>query len=221
MNDANGDDLGPPGSAPLTREVYERLRRGIIRGELRPNEVLTEHDIAGRFNVSRTPVRESLHRLAADGLIVSNRRHWTVREFSVNEIRELYEVRAALESYAARLAAQRATPEQIRALTDCRVQATATDLEGQDRVDVNEHLHELVVASANSQRLATLIGRNRVYEFNYRVALLYGKADFVISSREHGELIDAIAGRQSELAAQIAREHAEHALEVIAQRLVG
>jgi len=74
---------------------------------------LIEAELAASLQVSRTPVRESLPRLAAEGLIVSRGRGWVVLEHSADEIREIYDVRAALEGYASLLAAERATPEQV------------------------------------------------------------------------------------------------------------
>src|SRR5207344_499138 len=77
-------EAGPDRASSLTGVVYERLRSEIVRGELRPNERLIEAEIADRLKVSRTPVRESLQRLAADGLVVSRRRGWVVYEHSMD-----------------------------------------------------------------------------------------------------------------------------------------
>src|ERR1700754_1350669 len=103
----------PAGPVNLTTEVYERLRQAIVAGSIRPNERLIEADLAARLEVSRTPVRESMLRLAGDGLIIAHRRGWIVREHSAEEIREVYEIRAALEGFAAGLAALRATDEEL------------------------------------------------------------------------------------------------------------
>src|SRR5579859_8257976 len=105
------DDLDT--SPNRAAEVYEELRQAIVEGRIRPNERLIELELARALNVSRTPVRESILQLVADGLVVSRRRGWVVREHSPEEIREIYEVRAALEGFAANLAAVRATDEQL------------------------------------------------------------------------------------------------------------
>ena len=97
-------------------EVYEKLRLAIVTGEIRPNAPLIEVDLANALNVSRTPIRESLQRLAADQLVVPRKRGWAVKEYSAQEIQESYEVRAALEGYAARLAATRASDGEIAAM---------------------------------------------------------------------------------------------------------
>ena len=100
---------------PSTRltSVFETLRREIVAGELRPNSPLIELDLAQRFEVSRTPVRESLQRLATAGLVVPRKRGWAVREFTTEEIRQNAEVRMALEGYAAGLAATRASATPV------------------------------------------------------------------------------------------------------------
>src|SRR5690242_1294185 len=77
-------------SAGLADGVYQRLRSAIVRGDLRPNERLVEADLAVWLEVSRTPVRECLQRLAAERLVVNRRRGWIVQEHTVEDIREIY-----------------------------------------------------------------------------------------------------------------------------------
>src|SRR5579862_6008283 len=102
----------------LSIQTYDELRTAIVQGRIRPNQRLIETELAEEYGVSRTPVRESLQRLAAVGLIVAARRGWTVREHSLDEIREIYEVRAALEGYAARLAAERGDTAALRKIAE-------------------------------------------------------------------------------------------------------
>ncbi|WP_180927507.1 GntR family transcriptional regulator [Streptomyces sp. AJS327] len=219
------DTLGPKPTTETaggrTEEIYWQLRQEIVHGTLRPNEALVEADIAERLNVSRTPVRESMQRLAADGLIASRRRRWFVHEFSPEEVAEIYEARAALEGYAARLAVQRATEDQRARILACREDATlvADGLPTRDRVEVNERFHSLVTAAANNARLANLIERNRSFYFNYQVAALYSTEDLAESSRQHSDLIEAVCAGEADLAERIVREHIAHALSVIVKKL--
>src|SRR5579864_7454244 len=103
--------------ATRSDNVYERLREAIVTGRARPNERLIEAELADRLQVSRTPIREGLQRLAAEGLVVTRRRGWVVLEHTSAEIREIYEARAALEGYCARLAAERATEAQLKEIS--------------------------------------------------------------------------------------------------------
>lgn len=199
----------PSGGRSLSEEVYRRLRADILHGALRPNSALVEVELADRLQVSRTPVRESLQRLAADGLIVSHRRRWIVYEHTKEEVVELYEVRAALESYAARLAATRASDDQIRAIADIRSRATAVELKNEDRVSANEQFHDLVIVAANNSRITDQLQRNRLYYFNTSVAALYTDQDRAKSAGQHGEIIDALQDGDADRAQECAREHVE------------
>jgi len=91
----------------IDAQSRDLLRRQIVEGTLRPRERLIAADLADKLQVSRTPVREALYLLASEGLVVPTRRGFAVREFTPSEIIEIYEVRAALEGMAARLAAER------------------------------------------------------------------------------------------------------------------
>lgn len=204
----------------IADDVYRRLRRDIIRGVLRPNEPLVETELAERLNVSRTPVRESLHRLAADGLIVSERRRWHVYEHTHEEIRQIYEVRAALEGYAARLACLRGDDAAIKAIAGART-SPADELaqSAQGHVERNERFHDLIIDAAGNERLAAQIRGNRLYFFNYRIAAAYAPEDVLEYARQHGELIDAVTARDADHAERLTHEHIEHALNLILTRL--
>lgn len=200
----------------LADDVYAALRRDIVRGTLRPNEALVEADIADRLQVSRTPVRESMQRLAGEGLIVSRRRRWYVYEHTRAEVAEIYEVRAALEGFAARLAADRATDEQLRAL---RAAVQAADVSvGATQVEVNERFHDLITTSSGNPRLGALIGRNRSFHFNYRIAASYGEGDIARWRREHSRIVEAVCARDGDAAEALTREHINHALDLILDR---
>src|SRR5215211_4475027 len=96
--------------------IYDRVRADIVHGALRPNQRLVEIELAERLGVSRTPIRETLQRLTLEGLVHRTRGGWVVHEHSQDEIRAIYEVRAALDGYAAFLAANRATERELEAL---------------------------------------------------------------------------------------------------------
>jgi DNA-binding GntR family transcriptional regulator len=98
----------------LADTVYETLRRAIVEREFDPGEPLTEHDLSRRFGVSRTPVREALAKLERDRLVrVVPKKGAFVRSLSHDDIRELYQVREALESLAVRLAGPRLDREEL------------------------------------------------------------------------------------------------------------
>jgi DNA-binding GntR family transcriptional regulator len=204
----------------LTEAIYERLRSEIVRGQLRPNERLVEAEIAERLQVSRTPVRESLQRLAADGLVVSRRRGWVVYEHTIDQIRDIYETRAALEGYATRLAAERATPQQIHAI-DAILRDSAGILHAprEHLVGVNDRFHDAIMEASGNRQLVAFIRRNRLYYFNYRVAAMYSDTEAAASRDQHERLAAALLQRDADLAEAIAREHITTALRVLQDKL--
>jgi DNA-binding GntR family transcriptional regulator len=188
-------------------EVYEEIRRAIVEGKIRPNERLIEADLAERLDVSRTPVRESMQRLAADGLVVSRRRGWAVREHSPQEIQEIYEVRAALEGYAARLAAERATDEMIAEIVEIH-ESYVAELESTSRdrlLKHNDAFHNAVVAAAGNARLAEQIERNTAFYFIHRIAGFLSDGEVRVSIAGHQELVDALVARDPDVAESAAQ----------------
>lgn len=211
---------GPQRALRLADETYIRLRRDIIRGRLRPNEQLTEAELADSLNVSRTPIRESLQRLAADGLIVSRRRRWVVHEHTPDEVRDIYEVRLALEGYAAKLACERASDEEIQAIVDLdRSRRNIDELNHEEWVDFNDRFHQQIVAAAGNSRLVEFLDRNRQFYFSVRLASLYSMKDMQVSQGQHHRIAEAIRARDGTAAEAITREHIDHALRLILERL--
>jgi DNA-binding GntR family transcriptional regulator len=207
VNDKVVTPRGGPGARP--REIYERIRSSIMRGELRPNEPLIEADLAEQLGVSRTPIREGLQRLATDGLIVARRRGWAVREHSEAEIRQIYEVRAALEGYAARLAAERSTPEELDRLEALGVEGldVVTHPDDSDIVVTNDTFHDQLVAAAHNPLLAELVHRSCQYHFNYRIALTYSHEHLEAAVTSHLQLVEAVRAGDADCSEVLTREH--------------
>jgi len=107
----------PPG-ANGQKDAYDLVLEAIDRGEFRPGDRLVESELAERFGVSRTPIREALQRLEAQSVLARDGRSLVVSALDHDQLGELYVVRAELEGLAARLAAQHAAPEEIRLLHD-------------------------------------------------------------------------------------------------------
>jgi DNA-binding GntR family transcriptional regulator len=140
----------------VRERVTAALRREIIAGDLRPGDRLVERELAERFGVSRVPVREAIRSLVAEGFVhFETPRRTVVRRLTPTDVKELFELREALEVYAAGLAASRATPEdlaEVRALLDRAAAATeAGDAEA--ITDVNSRLHDRIVAMAGNSLL--------------------------------------------------------------------
>jgi DNA-binding GntR family transcriptional regulator len=200
-------------------DVYERLREAILTGRARPNERLIEAELADRLQVSRTPIRESLQRLAAEGLVVSRRRGWVVLEHTSVEIREIYEARAALEGYCARLVAQRATDAQLKEIASLHHPKHNLKSSRQHLVEINDRFHDAILAAAHNERLADMIRRNRTYYFTFRIAQLYSDEEADASIAGHQAIVRALLQRDANRAEREMRAHIDLALAVILAKL--
>jgi len=196
------------GSRPLI--VYTELRRRILDGELAPDTPLSEYELAEQLDVSRTPVREALHRLASDGLVknITNRGAFVVG-LSPADITEIYEIREQLEPYAAAVAARDMPESQIRELrrdlTAARALARAGDHEGTFDSDVV--LHEQIVAVTRNSRLAAILATLKDQVHRIRVAAGSNPARLVETIAEHRAIVDAIADRNANAARHAMQLH--------------
>lgn len=140
----------------VRERVLASLRQEIISGSLRPGDRLVERELAERFGVSRVPVREAIRALVAEGFVhFETPRRTVVRRLTPHDVQELFELREALEVYAAGLAAARATPEdlaRVRELLDLAAAATEAG-DAEVITDVNSRLHDRIVAMAGNSLL--------------------------------------------------------------------
>jgi DNA-binding GntR family transcriptional regulator len=202
-----------------SRGIYEILRSEIVTGALRPNERLVETDLAERLVVSRTPIRESMQRLAAEGLVTNRRRAWVVHEHTHEEIRAIYEVRAALEGFAAGLAATRGRTEQLDLIDRISRESLGEDPGNVKFVDVNERFHSAVVLAANNPRLALQVQQSRQFYFNHRIAVAYSPAEVRAAVEEHRVVVEALRAGDARRAEDLTRRHISEALELALLKL--
>lgn len=209
----------PREQGSLSDTVYAAVHHRIVTGVYRPNQRLVETEIAAELGASRTPVREALVRLVKDGLAVRSRQGLTVREFTLPEVREIYEVRAAIEGYAARLAAERASPEALVALEHTLHHHARTSRgDKMDRakvVEANADFHDAVLEAAGNGRMRALAAANRSYFFNTEAAAVTSDEALSVALDEHQLIYDAIVDRDPDRAEEIVRRHVMAGLTVI------
>lgn len=204
----------------LSDLVYERVRSAVVQGEIRPNQRLVEAELAHQLEVSRTPVREGLQRLANDGLVTGGRDGWQVREHTATEIREIYETRAAVEGYASRLAAERASDEALEELSRIHARAgTGTEITRAQLVEINNNFHDGIVRACGNGRLIDLIQRNREFYFNYRIAELFTDDEVAASVRGHAVILECLLERDGPGAEEFTRRHILESVPIILSRL--
>lgn len=206
-----------PRSGNLAQATYEQIRHSIVLGDLRPNQRLVEASLAAELDVSRTPVRESLQRLASEGLVESRSYGWVVRELSLDEVRQIYEVREVLEGLAARQAAHRADEAQQQALSSA-VQRDRSGLVAPNRrtlVENNEVLHKAIFEASGNDLLMRELERVNAYHFNFVVAAAYTAEEVETSIGQHGAIVEAVLAGAGERAEKLMRSHIQWSWEAV------
>lgn len=206
----------------LSQRVYEHIRGAIIRGMIRPNGRLVETDLANELQVSRTPVREALRRLHSEGLVLSRRREWVVRDYERSDIEEIYELRMGLELLATRLAARKASErnlEEIVRIAFSQPLDRFADVSLDEWIETNRQFHDSIAVAAHNLRLQDALRRNNEHYFNYRLARLYSVDELIESFSEHTTIANALQERKSEQASLIMEQHLTKALEVLLRAL--
>jgi DNA-binding GntR family transcriptional regulator len=210
--------LEPLSETLLGARAYRALWTAIVSGHIEPGVQLRPDTIAEQLDISTTPVREALHRMEGDGLVMKlPYRGWFVREFTEQEVRELYEMRAALESFSVRLACERINEEELSWLREHQSVGEAAlktgDMEAY-RI-YNRDLHAAIMDAARNAYLSSAMGQLSLQSqvLVARTIRLVGRPSRAIE--EHRELIDLIAARQDRAAQELMERHILSALEDI------
>jgi phosphonate utilization transcriptional regulator len=207
---ASSPDTFP--APPLSARVHRELEREILTGRVAPGEKLVEEEVADRLQVSRGPVREAFRALEQAGLVRTGRNRGVfVREVSLAEADEIYEVRAGLDELIGRLVAARLTAAQLATLrallARMEVAARTEDVDGY--YPLNVEFHDLLARFTGNQTLVAsyriLVNQLHLYR---RETLARGSGSFPTSAREHLEIVDALAEGDAIKAGQLLYDHA-------------
>ena len=193
----------------LSEQVYQTLRSAILEGDLTPGERLVEAELANRLQVSRTPVRDSLRLLAAERLVrsLANGRFEVVRP-TLQEVKELYECRMALEGTAARLAAGRcrgSDPVLEETLDGMALAYRREDLAGVR--DWNTRFHERLLQLADNATLAELAGNIRSRILMVRSLVLKAHQEPRHILEDHRQIVAAVTAGDGMRSETLVREH--------------
>ncbi|MEZ5811029.1 MAG: GntR family transcriptional regulator [Rhizobiaceae bacterium] len=199
-------------SKPRTRaeDLRNSLENMIVDGLLAPGEKLDEMEIAERFGVSRTPVREALRALSSTGLVeVKGRRGMTVAAASISTLLEMFEMMSAMEGLCAKFAARRATPQQKRELRELHAELISS-LEENDPdafYEINARFHNLIYDASHTEFLAeqTRAVRRRVAPYRRHVTFQPGQMQDTIG--EHEAILRAIEDADPAAAQGAASKH--------------
>ena len=195
---------------PLRDVVFNTLRQAILRGELKPGERLMELKLANKLGVSRTPIREAIRKLELEGLVIMcPRKGAEVAEITEENLRDVLEVRGALEELAVQLACERIEKADIGKLRRAakRFEEVLTNDDITKIAEADVAFHDIIYMATNNKRLIQLLNNIREQMYRYRVEHLKRKECYDQLIKEHNEMITAIENGDKELATKITRSH--------------
>lgn len=201
-------------SSPLVDRAYNQIREAIASLVLQPGQPLTEASLAEWLGVGRTPVREALLRLKDEGLVVSiPRKSYFVSMISASEAQEVYEMLEGLEGVAGKLAAERATPENLS-----RLEAAVEQMEeafARDDLDAwalaDDAVHEIILEMAMNKQIQRSVQSLKVRIKRMQLFTVRLRRNLSDSTRRHRAQLEAIRSGNGNLAREIRQDHWVHA----------
>lgn len=203
---------------PLRDVVFNTLRQAILRGELKPGERLMEIQLANKLGVSRTPIREAIRKLELEGLVLMiPRKGAEVADITEKSLRDVLEVRKALEELSVQLACEKITEEEIKELEKAAEEFKKI-LKSDDITEVAEadvRFHDVIYMATDNQKLIQLLNKLREQMYRYRVEYLKNPKVHQKLIREHEEIIRHIKNREKEAATEIVCKHIDNQVDAV------
>lgn len=198
---------------PLRDVVFQALRKAILTGELKPGERLMEIHLADELGVSRTPIREAIHKLELEGLVTMlPRRGAQVAEISERGLRDVLEVRRALDTFCAELASERITDEEKEALKRaCEEFERATKTHDATVIAKSDvAFHDIIIKATGNERMVMMINNLAEQVYRYRFEYIKDESQHGRLIEEHRALMNAIISGDAKAAYDAAREHIDN-----------
>ncbi|MCR4934346.1 MAG: GntR family transcriptional regulator [Lachnospiraceae bacterium] len=198
---------------PLRDVVFQTLRKAILTGELMPGERLMEIHLAQKLGVSRTPIREAIRKLELEGLVTNiPRRGAQVAEISERGLRDVLEVRRALDTFCAELACERISDEEKEALKEaCKDFEDAVETKDATVIaKADVAFHDIIIGATGNERLVALLNNLAEQMYRYRFEYIKDVSQHGKLIEEHRVLMDAILKGNIIGARDAAREHIDN-----------
>jgi GntR family transcriptional regulator, trigonelline degradation regulator len=202
---------------PVRRQVEDALRAAIVSGRFLPGEHLPDRLLCETFGTSRSVVREAVRLLEAEGLVIVHpNRGPFVAQLSVEEARDVYEVRAALEALAGEGFALRASDEERAALRAVyeELRATQKDVSRDALLDIKRRFYEVLTAGSRNVLASRMLGRLLIRNSQLRATSLSSPNRLKKTIKELGSILSAIDKRDATAAAAACRAHVQAAADV-------
>lgn len=197
----------------LREIILENIRDAIVSGSLKAGSRVSEPELAERYGISRTPIREAFRQLESEGyLTVVPRRGAVVREFSPKDVEEFYAIKSIMEGYAARQACEKLSKKDLDRLQVINNKLAEMAINGDIKhfFKIHSDFHELFIKAADNEKLHELIAGLVTKFQRLRLTSLSLPGRMVISVREHEKIIDAFRNKDADLAEALVRKNAEY-----------
>ena len=197
---------------PLRDIVFQKLREDIITGKMAPGDRLMEIKLANEMGVSRTPVREAIRKLQTEGLVIMNaRRGAVVAPINKEVMKEILEIRKALESLACQLVAVKAGPGDIQVLRNINAEMRKAIDDGDiDKITEKDvEFHETITALAANSHLTSMLDQIKEHLYRYRLEFIKEIRNKYVLADEHDRLVDALEAKSPENAGREIEKHIE------------
>lgn len=207
---------------PLRDVVFNTLRQAILRGELSPGERLLEIHLANKLGVSRTPIREAIRKLELEGLVIMiPRKGAVVAEITEKSLRDVLEVRRALEALAVRFACEKILPEEIEELKVAAKEFEEALKTGDITVyaEADVRFHDIIYRITDNQRLIQLLYNLREQMYRYRVEYLKREDSHPVLLSEHQYIIETLQNRDTENAEKAICAHIDNQVTAVADTI--
>ena len=198
---------------PLRDVVFNTLREAILKGELKPGERLMELQLAAKLGVSRTPIREAIRMLEQEGLAVTiPRKGAEVAEITEKNLRDVLEVRCALEELAVQLACDRMDEEGVRELR-AAAETFESILNSDDITQIAQAdvaFHDIIYAATDNRRLIQLLNNLREQMYRYRVEYLKDENNYPTLMKEHKDIVEGLVRKNKTQVTETMHQHVKN-----------
>ncbi|MDE7266772.1 MAG: GntR family transcriptional regulator [Lachnospiraceae bacterium] len=207
---------------PLRDVVFNTLRQEILTGKMKPGERLMEIHLANKLGVSRTPIREAIRKLELEGLVIMiPRKGAEVAQISWKSLKDVLEVRRALDVLAIELACERMTQEELESLyRACESFEEATKTKDTRKIaEADVAFHDIIVASTGNKRLIQLVNNLSEQMYRYRFEYIKDSSQHSMLIEEHKEMYRGIQNKDKIAAAGVVKKHIDNQEKAIIRQL--
>ena len=205
----------------LRERIVESIRSAIVDGQLHPGMRIAEPELADKFGISRTPIREAFRQLESEGFItVVPRKGAIVASLSPQDISNFYDLKMVLEGYAARCAAKTLTPEDLSRMETANRQMEASSRKKDLRrvLDHHNEFHNVFLRACGNEKLHAIVS-NMVMQFQRFRLILATPGKIEGSIRQHEEIIEAFRKRDADRAEELVRKNALYGKNLLLREL--